>query len=62
MPRVTLSFDNSPDPATTPHLLETLRAQRILATFFVIGRNLADPARRSLAERERDEGHWIGNL
>jgi peptidoglycan-N-acetylglucosamine deacetylase len=60
-PEVTLSFDNGPEPEATPAVLEVLRRRGILATFFVIGRKLQDPARRALAERAQAEGHWIGN-
>lgn len=58
-PRVTLSFDNGPEPGATPAVLEVLRARGILATFFVLGHKLA--AHRALAERAHAEGHWIGN-
>jgi peptidoglycan-N-acetylglucosamine deacetylase len=34
---VTLTFDNGPEPAVTPRVLEILEKQRILATFFVLG-------------------------
>ena len=61
MPRVTLSFDNGPDPEVTPHVLDVLAQRGLKTCFFVIGNKLADPARRVLAERARDEGHWIGN-
>ena len=58
---VTLSFDNGPEPATTPVVLDILAAEDIRASFFVLGRKLADPARRALAARAAGEGHWIGN-
>jgi peptidoglycan/xylan/chitin deacetylase (PgdA/CDA1 family) len=58
---VTLTFDNGPEPAVTPRVLETLEKHRIQATFFVLGSKLADPARRGLAKRAHAEGHWIGN-
>ena len=62
MKKVTLTFDNGPDPSgTTAFVLEELARRRILASFFVIGRQLARPGARALAERARDEGHWIGN-
>ena len=35
---VALTFDDGPDPGTTPQLLELLAARRAKATFFVIGR------------------------
>lgn len=60
-PAVTLSFDNGPEPQVTPAVLDVLRRRGLRATFFVIGQKLHDPARRSLAERAHDEGHWIGN-
>ena len=58
---LTLSFDNGPEPDVTPLVLDTLAKRGIRATFFVIGEKLADPERRRLAIRARDEGHWIGN-
>jgi peptidoglycan/xylan/chitin deacetylase (PgdA/CDA1 family) len=59
MTTITLSFDNGPDPDVTPLVLDTLRRQDVQATFFVLGHKLRD--RWALAERARDEGHWIGN-
>src|SRR5262245_9224457 len=35
---VALTFDDGPDPDTTPKVLETLRKHGARATFFVIGR------------------------
>jgi len=58
---LTLTFDNGPEPAVTPHVLDVLARRGLCATFFVIGQKIADPARRALAERARAEGHWIGN-
>ena len=58
---LTLSFDNGPDPETTPRVLDILAERGIKTTFFVIGEKLADPQRRQLAERAHKEGHWIGN-
>ena len=58
---LTLSFDNGPEPDVTPHVLDTLAKHSIKTTFFVIGEKLADPARRQLAARAHEEGHWIGN-
>ncbi len=60
-PEVTLTFDNGPDEAATPRVLEVLRRRGIRATFFVVGCRLLDPARIALVERARAEGHWIGN-
>jgi peptidoglycan/xylan/chitin deacetylase (PgdA/CDA1 family) len=59
--KVTLTFDNGPEPGVTERVLEVLAEEAIHATFFVLGAKLADPARRKLAERAHAEGHWIGN-
>jgi peptidoglycan/xylan/chitin deacetylase (PgdA/CDA1 family) len=60
--KVTLSFDNGPDPGgTTAFVLDELASRAIRASFFVTGRQLARPGARALAERAHDEGHWIGN-
>jgi peptidoglycan/xylan/chitin deacetylase (PgdA/CDA1 family) len=58
---ITLSFDNGPEPGVTEQVLEVLKREKILATFFVLGAKLADPARRRLAEHAHADGHWIGN-
>ena len=62
MKKVTLTFDNGPDPkGTTAFVLDELARRRILASFFVTGRQLGRPRARDLAERAHAEGHWIGN-
>jgi peptidoglycan/xylan/chitin deacetylase (PgdA/CDA1 family) len=61
MTELTLTFDNGPDAEATPVVLDVLRDFGIFATFFVIGEKLARPGMRALAERARDEGHWLGN-
>ncbi len=61
MRRMTLTFDNGPDPETTPVVLDILSRRDIRTTFFVLGDKLRDPARRAVAERAHGEGHHIGN-
>jgi len=61
MKKLTLSFDNGPDPEVTPQVLDVLRRHDVLSSFFVVGERLRDPARRAACERARDEGHWVGN-
>lgn len=61
MTRVTLTFDNGPTPGVTDQVLTALDAWAVPATFFLIGRKLADPQARALAERARAAGHAIGN-
>lgn len=58
---LTLSFDNGPEPAVTPLVMDELSRRNIRTTFFVIGQKLARPECRALAERAHAEGHWIGN-
>ena len=61
MKRVTLTFDNGPDPEVTPHVLDLLKERGIAAHFFVLGKHIATPEGRALAARTRDEGHLLGN-
>lgn len=58
---VTLTFDNGPAPGTTDVVLDLLAERELLATFFVVGRELERRGARALAERAAAEGHWIGN-
>ena len=58
-PRFVLTFDDGPDPTTTPALLEVLRRRGARATFFLIGARAA--AHPELVARIAAEGHEIGN-
>jgi peptidoglycan/xylan/chitin deacetylase (PgdA/CDA1 family) len=58
---ITLTFDNGPEPSTTPHVLDVLARRGLQATFCVLGARIARPAGRALIERAADEGHWIAN-
>jgi len=54
-----LTFDDGPNPAWTPKLLDILAKHGVHATFFIIGRFAqAEPA---LVRRIAEEGHLIGN-
>ena len=57
--RVALTFDDGPDPTWTPMILDTLRARKAPATFFVIGENVESNI--NLTRRIAHEGHEIGN-
>jgi peptidoglycan/xylan/chitin deacetylase (PgdA/CDA1 family) len=59
--KVTLTFDNGPEPAITPMVLSCLEKHKIRSTFFVLGHKVAEPDRAAIARRARDEGHLIGN-
>lgn len=61
MARVTLTFDNGPDPEGTPRVLEALKRRGLEATFFVLGRNLESQQGQDLARRIADGGHRLGN-
>ena len=54
-----LTFDDGPDPAWTPAILDELKKLNVRATFFAIGANAARNA--GLIKREYAEGHEIGN-
>jgi len=58
---LTLTFDNGPEPETTPFVLDVLADRSIRTTFFVVGHKLSTPEGRELARRAHEEGHWIGN-
>jgi Polysaccharide deacetylase len=38
---LTLTFDNGPDPETTPFVLDVLARQSLRTTFFVVGHKLS---------------------
>ncbi len=59
--RISLSFDNGPEPGVTGAVLDILRARGVPAAFFVIGRKLAAHGGRDLVARARAEGHVVGN-
>ncbi|HEU4610014.1 MAG TPA: polysaccharide deacetylase family protein, partial [Chitinophagaceae bacterium] len=54
-----LTFDDGPDPATTPKILSALNKYRAKATFFVIGNKVAPNA--SLLQQIQLSGNEIGN-
>lgn len=56
---VALTFDDGPWPGQTDRILDILRAEKVPATFFVIGRQVY--ANQDLARRIAEEGHLIGN-
>jgi peptidoglycan/xylan/chitin deacetylase (PgdA/CDA1 family) len=53
-----LTFDDGPGK-TTPALLDVLKKERVKATFFLVGRRVAELP--SVARRTLAEGHAIGN-
>ncbi len=56
---IILTFDDGPNPETTPKILRTLDTMKTKALFFAVGENLVKY--KSLAEEILDEGHLLGN-
>lgn len=55
---IALTFDDGPDPRTTPQVLQILRQHQAKATFFMVGTGIAhDP---QLARQVADEGNEVG--
>ena len=58
-PTVYLTFDDGPNPTATPDLLDVLRREGAVATFFVIDRYVTQ-ATAPILRRIFDEGHAVG--
>lgn len=56
-PEVALTFDDGPDPETTPKVLDILRERGVKATFFMLGQQMEKHP--DLARRVLEEGHEI---
>jgi peptidoglycan/xylan/chitin deacetylase (PgdA/CDA1 family) len=57
-PTVYLTFDDGPNPTTTPDLLDVLARERVQATFFLIDRHITDQT-APLVRRMFDDGHAV---
>ena len=58
-PTVYLTFDDGPNPAATPQLLDVLARHHVTATFFVIDKHLT-PETAPIVKRAFEEGHAVG--
>ena len=58
-PMVAFTFDDGPNPNTTPRLLDTLKKYGAKATFFMVGQNVVNYP--DIVKRIYMEGHEIGN-
>lgn len=56
---VALTFDDGPNPLTTPKLLDGLAQRNIKATFFLLGSCIEE--NKDIIKRMYNEGHNIGN-
>jgi peptidoglycan-N-acetylglucosamine deacetylase len=57
--QLALTFDDGPNPAWTPRLLDILAEHNVHATFFMVGKFAK--SERELARRVAGAGHLIGN-
>ncbi|GGJ19337.1 polysaccharide deacetylase family protein [Deinococcus roseus] len=57
VPEVALTFDDGPDPETTPKVLEILRERNVKATFFMLGSQIEKHP--ELARQVLEEGHEV---
>lgn len=55
---ISLTFDDGPDAAVTPQLLDVLSREKVPATFFLVGRNIV--RNKAIVERLSREGHAVG--
>lgn len=55
---VYLTFDDGPSDRVTPKILDVLKEENVVATFFIVGINAE--TRKNLIRREADEGHAVG--
>jgi peptidoglycan/xylan/chitin deacetylase (PgdA/CDA1 family) len=58
-PYIAITFDDGPSAQLTPRLLDILKERGIKATFFVVGKNVAEYP--EIVRRMANEGHEIAN-
>jgi peptidoglycan/xylan/chitin deacetylase (PgdA/CDA1 family) len=60
-PELLFTFDDGPNPKTTPFVLDTLAKHHIHATFFLVGEKAANKSAPPIIQRMLREGHIIAN-
>lgn len=60
-PELIFTFDDGPNPKTTPAVLDTLKAHNIHAIFFLVGENAAKEHSAAVIDRIIREGHIVAN-
>lgn len=60
-PELVLTFDDGPNPRTTPAVLDALAEHHIHAVFFLVGEMVKQKQAESIIARMQREGHIIGN-
>jgi peptidoglycan-N-acetylglucosamine deacetylase len=58
---VYLTFDDGPDPVSTPYILSVLMAKHVPATFFDVGKNILRVPGPALVKMEVQEGMVVGD-
>lgn len=56
---ISLTFDDGPNPITTPKLLDILKEKGVTATFFMLGQNVSK--NEEITKRVFDEGHEVAS-
>ncbi|EOH95970.1 hypothetical protein UAY_03396 [Enterococcus moraviensis ATCC BAA-383] len=56
---ISLTFDDGPNPETTPRLLDILKEKSVKATFFMLGQNVVK--HEALVKRVAEEGHEVAS-
>lgn len=56
---IALTFDDGPNPESTPRLLDLLASHKVKATFFLVGKFAESQS--TLVQRMVAEGHTVGN-
>ncbi|MGX7149858.1 polysaccharide deacetylase family protein [Enterococcus ureasiticus] len=56
---ISLTFDDGPNPETTPRLLDILKEKGVKATFFMLGQNVVK--HESVVKRVAEEGHEVAS-
>lgn len=57
--KIALTFDDGPNDTSLPKILDLLKSENIKASFFLIGKNIAD--KKLQVERVHNEGHLVLN-
>ena len=57
--KIALTFDDGPNKTSLPKILDLLKSENIKASFFLIGKNIAD--KKLQVERVHNEGHLVLN-
>ncbi len=57
--KIWLTFDDGPTPEVTEYILSVLKSEKILATFFLIGKDILN--NQQIYQKIKADGHTIGN-